>query len=40
MKSANPSLGVQELMDVLMATADNKLNQDCGAPQNDPNCLW
>jgi hypothetical protein len=37
MKSANPSLGVQELMDVLMATADNKLNQDCGAPQNDPN---
>ena len=37
MKSAAPYLGVQELMDVLMATADDKPNTDCGSPQDDPN---
>ncbi len=37
MKSARPDMGVQELMDVIMATADNKPNSDCGSPQPDPN---
>lgn len=37
MKSARPDMGVQELMDVIMATADNKPNTDCGSPQPDPN---
>ena len=36
-KSANPSLTVQEIMDVLMATAVDKPNSDCGSPQPDPN---
>ncbi len=37
MKSAAPYLGVQELMDAIMATADDKPNTDCGSPQDDPN---
>ncbi len=36
-KSANPGLAVDELEDVVMATADDKPNTDCGSPQDDPN---
>ena len=36
-KSANPELTVGELEDVVMATADDKPNTDCGSPQDDPN---
>ncbi len=36
-KSAAPALSVDELEDVVMATADDKPNTDCGSPQPDPN---
>ncbi len=37
LKSADPSLTVDDIMNVLMTTADNIANSDCGSPQEDPN---
>ena len=37
MFSANPGLTIDQAEDILMATADDKPNSDCGSPQPDPN---